>query len=86
MITAKEHFASLRAEDQKAVVLLARDLGDRLDKMATAFEDLKTSVDRFHAAYTGHEDKGQNDKLLTFNTISILIAIALLVVEIYRQH
>lgn len=77
--TLKEHFDALRAEDQKAIVLLSIDLGGRLDRITSSFENLKTSVDRFHAAIAERETKGKWDFGVIINIATLVIAAGVLI-------
>lgn len=78
MITVKEHFEALRREDQKALILLSADLSKRLDLIVESFDELKTSVNEFHAAYGGQQKKGRTDSLILFNTITLILSMTLI--------
>jgi hypothetical protein len=90
VVTAKEHFSQLRTEDQRAVVLLAKELGSRLDQIVESnrafgrdLETLKSAVEVFQSSASGVEKKGRANGLILFNTATLLMTVALLVLQFY---
>ena len=86
VITAKEHFKELRQEDQKAIVLLAKDVHEQLGTIRTSFDELKSSVDQFHAAFGGRKEEGSTLYLRITNIVTILIAVGTLIGVVFFRH
>jgi len=84
--TLKAYFEALRTEDQKAVMLLAKDMAERLNLLARSFEELKTSVEQFHASFKGRKEEGATMFLRVANIITIVIALGTLAAFVLYRH
>ena len=47
-VSLREYFEALRAEDQKALALLGREVAMRLDRLDASFNNLQSTVESFH--------------------------------------
>jgi Mg2+ and Co2+ transporter CorA len=80
--TLKQYFDALRREDEKAIVLLSRDINTRLDSLSRNFEDLKISVERFHSTFEGVARKGQSDWLRIITIVTLLISVTVMSLDL----
>ena len=83
--TLKQYFDTLRKEDEKAIVLLRTDMTIRLDRISESFEELKTSVEQFHASYRGGESASSIVFFRTANVLAIIIAAGALIVSLFHR-
>jgi hypothetical protein len=84
--TLKEHFDALRTEDQRAIFVLSRDITARLDRVSIGFEELKATVDKFHAALEGGMLKSKSDYGVIINVLTLIVALGLLAATFLSHH
>jgi hypothetical protein len=80
--TVKQYIDALRAADQLAVDILAKDIKAKLDRIDANFLQLKVSVDEFHATYRGTQAQGGRDWLRLVTIITLLISVGIMSLDI----
>ena len=79
-VPLREYFEALRKEDQRALDLLGKEVGLRLDRLNDSFGELKSTVDSLHATLNGKAMHGQNMWTTLVQIITLIIAAAAIIV------
>jgi len=83
--TLKAYFEALRTEDQRALILLSESLRTQLERIVAGFDELKTTVERFHSTIAGEEKQTEKEWLRILNVATLIVTSGVLIFEFFLR-